>query len=183
MLYVEYLQDVSITPLVSIYYVKASNANHDHSEQNSTQDTSAKETEDSLQDTDNSPCRISIACAQHRMSRYELVTRGPRWMSTSNAFAALWARMEHNIFSYAESYVSIRLDMSHPLRFRLTLFILHNQSLGGCRTKWNTGGNVGRIGMLCETILSLQWHSAFRGGHECWRVRAQHRTITGFFLQ
>ena len=121
MLYVEYLQDVSITPLVSIYYVKASNANHDHSEQNSTQDTSAKETEDSLQDTDNSPCRISIACAQHRMSRYELVTRGPRWMSTSNAFAALWARMEHNIFSYAESYVSIRLDMSHPLRFRLTL--------------------------------------------------------------
>ena len=110
MLYVESLQDVSITPLVSIYYVKASNANHDHSEQNSTQGKSVEGTDDSLQDIDDSPCRISIACVEHRMSRYELVTRGPRWINTSNAFAALWARMEHNIFSYAESYVRIRLD-------------------------------------------------------------------------
>ena len=43
MLYVESLQDVSITPLVSIYYVKASNANHDHSEQNSTQARASRE--------------------------------------------------------------------------------------------------------------------------------------------
>ena len=119
MLYVERLEDVSVTPLVSISYVKASNGNHDHPEQNSAQGTDAKGKDDGptdiAQDVDDSPSRVAIACAQHRMSRYELVTRGPQWINRGESFAALWARMNYNIFSCAESYVRIRLDTSRTL--------------------------------------------------------------------
>jgi hypothetical protein len=126
--YVESFDDVSVTPLVKIAYIKTcdptsnNNANGDSTEGNGGKYGSANNEETTIEEeyyddseleenTDNEgddvPQQyIVLKCEKYYVTKCNFITRGPNWVkNATESFTSLWIRLNNIFFSYGEAHV------------------------------------------------------------------------------